>query len=140
CVTLMFLNIIVPKLGNHNSFFISFIIVSVSLFFSPLSSNEILFLICHVFTGFGLGVIFPVLLGLPIQNISDEKKATAMGVYQSLYAIGIFAGPYLSGIMNTTFNLSAGYYLLTILEIIGILFIKNLFAEKQAWFIISKDS
>src|SRR5699024_6952377 len=132
--TLCVENIIVPKIGIHNALFISFIIVSVSLFLTPLSSNEILFLICQVFTGFGLGVIFPVLLGLPIQNISDEKKATAMGVYQSLYAIGIFAGPYLSGIMNTTFNLSAGYYLLTILGIIGIVFIKYWSAEKQALF------
>src|SRR5699024_4609922 len=113
----------VPVLGIKSTLLISFVIVSIFVLLTPITSNEIIFLICQAFTGFGLGIIFPVLLSLPIQNISYEKRTTAMGIYQSLYAIGIFTGPYLAGIFNSSFGLSAGFYFLSVLGMIGILMV-----------------
>jgi MFS family permease len=43
--------------------------------------------------GFSQGILFPLLLGMSIESIPHEKRATAMGAYQALYAIGMFAGP-----------------------------------------------
>lgn len=121
--TLIVGNHMVPVLGVKSTLLISFVIVSIFVLLTPLTSNEIVFLICQAFTGFGLGIIFPVLLSLPIQNITYEKRTTAMGIYQSLYALGIFAGPYLAGIFNSAFGLSSGFYFLSFLGIIGVLLI-----------------
>lgn len=119
--TLLVGNVIIPKLGIYKSLFFSFLIVLLSLILTPIFINKIPFIIFQAFTGFGLGVIFPVLLGLPIQSISFEKRSTAMGVYQSLYALGIFLGPYISGVINSIFNLWSGYYFLSVLSVLGVL-------------------
>jgi len=121
--TLLIGNVIVPRLGIYLSLMLSFLVVFISLIVIPFTSSQALFLFFQAFTGFGLGVIFPVLLGLPIKNISDKKKTTAMGVYQSLYAIGIFGGPYVSGWMNNTFGLTSGYYFLAVLAVLGTSFV-----------------
>ena len=38
--------------------------------------------------GFSLGILFPLFLGMAVETISLEKRATAMGAYQAIYAIG----------------------------------------------------
>jgi len=42
---------------------------------------------------------YPVLMGMSIQYVADQERATAMGLHQAVYAIGMFAGPWLSGIL-----------------------------------------
>ena len=53
----------------------------------------------QVLLGVGLGIAYPVLMGMSIEYVSDAERATAMGLHQSVYAIGMFAGPWLSGIL-----------------------------------------
>jgi DHA1 family multidrug resistance protein-like MFS transporter len=36
---------------------------------------------------------------LSIQNVADAERTTAMGLYQSVYALGMFGGPWLSGVL-----------------------------------------
>jgi len=38
-------------------------------------------------------------MGLSIQGIADGDRTTAMGMHQTVYAIGMFAGPALSGVI-----------------------------------------
>jgi DHA1 family multidrug resistance protein-like MFS transporter len=40
-----------------------------------------------------------VLMGMSIQRVADAERATAMGLHQAVYAIGMFSGPWLSGIL-----------------------------------------
>lgn len=49
--------------------------------------------------GLANGAIYPMLMGLSIQHVHDAERNTAMGLHQSVYAIGMFAGPWLSGIL-----------------------------------------
>lgn len=49
--------------------------------------------------GLGQGLGYPVLMGLSIQDVSDDKRTTAMGLHQAVYAIGMSCGPWLSGMM-----------------------------------------
>ena len=46
-----------------------------------------------------MGISYPVLMGTSIRFVSDAERTTAMGLHQSVYAIGMFAGPALSGII-----------------------------------------
>jgi MFS family permease len=47
---------------------------------------------------------------MSIETIAKEKRATAMGAYQALYAIGIFAGPFFTGTMNSVLGIKGGFY------------------------------
>lgn len=46
-----------------------------------------------------MGTGTPILMGMSIQKVQPSDRATAMGLHQGVYAIGMFAGPWLSGIM-----------------------------------------
>jgi MFS family permease len=43
------------------------------------------------------GIGYPVLMGMSIERVSNAERSTAMGLHQSVYAIGMFAGPAFSG-------------------------------------------
>ncbi len=49
--------------------------------------------------GLGQGIGYPALMGMSIQHVDDGERTTAMGLHQAVYAIGMFGGPWLSGIL-----------------------------------------
>jgi MFS family permease len=49
--------------------------------------------------GLGYGIGYPTLLGMGIQRVSGPERTSAMGLHQSVYAGGMFAGPWLSGLL-----------------------------------------
>jgi MFS transporter, DHA1 family, multidrug resistance protein len=114
---------IVPRLGEWNSLKLAFLTSSIFAIVIPLFQTKFAFLIIQGCFGFSLGLIFPLLLGMSIQNIEIEKRATAMGAYQALYAIGIFAGPFFAGILNSLLGLESGFYFVGILGIFALTFI-----------------
>lgn len=50
--------------------------------------------------GFAQGMTIPLLMGMAIQTIPNRKRATAMGLFQAVYAIGIFLGPFIAGLFT----------------------------------------
>jgi predicted MFS family arabinose efflux permease len=61
--------------------------------------------VAHVGIGLALGIIFPLLLSEVVKISPDYLKMSAMGFYQSFYAIGILLGPILAGIVANSFGL-----------------------------------
>jgi MFS transporter, DHA1 family, multidrug resistance protein len=121
--TLFMGRVLVPLLGEWKALKMAFFLTSIFTFLIPLVQNKALFLAVQVFSGFSLGLIFPLLLGLAIEKIASEKRATAMGAYQAIYAIGIFGGPFFAGIFNSILGIQAGFYFVGILGFVATLFI-----------------
>jgi MFS family permease len=69
-----------------------------SLWAPRIHSIPLLFL-NRIVHGLGNGLSYPVLMGLAIKNIPGERRALAMGAFQAIYAIGMVAGPTLSGFL-----------------------------------------
>jgi MFS family permease len=61
----------------------------------------------QVLVAFGYGVGYPILMGMSIQKVDGRERTTAMGVHQSVYAIGMFAGPWLCGILAASLGLQS---------------------------------
>ncbi|WP_242985892.1 MFS transporter [Oceanobacillus zhaokaii] len=108
--TLFMGRVIVPLLGDWRSLKLAFLLTAVFIFILPLSEAKWGFYVIQGFSGFALGLIFPLLLGMSIESITPEKRATAMGAYQAMYALGIFAGPFFSGIINSWMGIEYGFY------------------------------
>jgi MFS family permease len=53
----------------------------------------------QVLVGVGFGISYAILMGMSIEQVDAAERTTAMGVHQSVYAIGMFVGPWLSGIL-----------------------------------------
>ena len=78
--------------------------------------------------GFGYGVLYPILMGMSIQNVDRSQRTTAMGIHQAFYAIGMFSGPWVSGIIADTLGIrpvffitAAGFLILSILMLFVLL-------------------
>ena len=66
---------------------------------TALAPSLALIFVAQVFLGLARGLGYPVLMGMSIQDVDDAHRTTAMGLHQSVYAVGIFSGPWLSGIL-----------------------------------------
>lgn len=117
--TLFMGSVLVPKLGEWKSLVIAFSFAAIFTISIPFVETKGFFLVIQGFSGFALGLIFPLLLSMSIEKITLEKRATAMGAYQALYAIGIFAGPFFAGIFNSKFGIEAGFYFVGVLGLIA---------------------
>ncbi|MDV2683958.1 MFS transporter [Alkalihalophilus lindianensis] len=100
----------VPLLGNWRSLKYGFLVAAVFTLLTPLVDSKWLLISVQGFSGFALGVLFPLLLGMSIESISPEKRATAMSVYQALYALRMFVGPFVAGMLSSSFGIAAGFY------------------------------
>ncbi|UHA60069.1 MFS transporter [Metabacillus litoralis] len=112
----------IPLIGKWNSLKIAFLSTAFFTLITPFVESKFLLAIVQGFNGFALGLLFPLLLGMAIETIDSYKRATAMGVYQALYAIGMFTGPLLAGFLNSSFGISAGFYFTGILGIVASFF------------------
>lgn len=64
-----------------------------------------LLFVAQGFLGLAHGVGYPTLMGLSIRRVAADSRTTAMGVHQSIYALGIFIGPWASGVLADTVGL-----------------------------------
>ena len=49
--------------------------------------------------GLAGGIGYPLLMGMSIAHVDEARRNTAMGLHQAVYGIGMFAGPWLSGLL-----------------------------------------
>ena len=60
--------------------------------------------------GVGRGLLQTVLMSLCVQSMPQALRATAMGVYQATYALGMFAGPLVTGVLADIMGLAPAFY------------------------------
>ncbi|MBB3867142.1 MFS transporter [Parageobacillus toebii NBRC 107807] len=117
--TLFMGKVLVPILGKWKSLTLAFFCSAVFTLITPIIKEKELLCIVQALNGFSLGLLFPLLLGMSIESIADDKRATAMGTYQAIYAIGMFVGPYLAGMLNSAMGIHAGFYFAGVLGIVA---------------------
>ncbi|WP_342514896.1 MFS transporter [Sporosarcina sp. FSL K6-1522] len=83
----------------------SFGLSALFLVLVPLANSFFLLSVLHAGSGFTLGVIFPLLLSEVVRVSPNDLKMSAMGFFQSFYALGIFLGPLLAGMIAESFGL-----------------------------------
>ena len=90
---------IVNRTGARRLVYAGFLTLAGSLAIAAATPSLLLLFVAQVGMGLSQGVAYPVLMGLSIRHVNDENRTTAMGLHQAVYAIGMFAGPWLSGIL-----------------------------------------
>ena len=76
----------------------------------PLITNLEVLYVTQALNGFAQGITLPLLMGMAIQTISDNRRATAMGLFQAIYALGIFIGPFAAGIVSQELSFVTVFY------------------------------
>jgi MFS family permease len=84
-------------------------LIAAPLFVFPFLTRFSLLVLCQAVIGLGVGIGFPVLMGLALQAVEPEARASAMGVFQSVYAVGMTLGPVVSGRVARAWGITAVY-------------------------------
>ncbi len=89
----------IKRLGSGRVILLSFFVASTGIVTGALATSLWMVFAAQILVGLASGICYPVLMGMSIQQVEEAERATAMGVYQSVYAFGMFGGPWLSGIL-----------------------------------------
>jgi predicted MFS family arabinose efflux permease len=60
-------------------------------------------------------------MGLALQSVEPEARASAMGVFQSVYAVGMTLGPIFSGAIARWWGINSAYLSTGVLLVLAIL-------------------
>jgi MFS family permease len=96
---------VVRRIGNQRLFFVSFTLTCLGVMLAGLASSLPVIFLIQAALGFASGMVYPLLMGMSIEKVSDGERATAMGLHQAVYAIGMFAGPWLSGMLADQYGI-----------------------------------
>ncbi len=102
-------NKLAPRFGAWRLIIAGFIISGICTSLIPAVPMLWLLYLTQAFNGFAQGLHMPLLMGLSIQTVESERRATAMGFYQAVYSAGMFSGPFAAGFLNDTFGLIGGF-------------------------------
>jgi len=90
---------IVKRTGPQKLVLGCFVLLSAGIVGAVLARGLSMLTFAQVCVGLAHGVSYPVLMGMSIEKVVDAERATAMGLHQAVYAAGMFAGPWLSGLL-----------------------------------------
>jgi MFS family permease len=119
-----------PRWGMRPVLVVGFIIVGTGTVMIPYSETVLMLYLAQLVGGLGRGLISPILMTLAVQSIPPEERGTAMGVYQAVYAIGMFSGPALGGVLGDWIGLSGVFLSTGLVCVIGAVWSMVLRVEK----------
>jgi len=96
---------ITKKVPAQRLVLISFVLIGLGLVGATWAPSLGWIFAVQVCLGLAQGIGYPVLMGLSIREVDDVERATAMGLHQAIYAVGMFAGPALSGTIASALGL-----------------------------------
>ena len=72
-----------------------------------------------VIMGLANGLFFPVLLGLSIEHVDAAHRSTAMGIHQAVYAVGMFTGPWIGGILADAYGIRPMFAIVAVFSLVA---------------------
>jgi len=87
------------RIGGQRLVYAGFVILSAGVAGTAIAHSIQMLFLSQALIGLGTGIGYPVLMGMSIEYVVDDERTTAMGLHQSVYAAGMFAGPWLGGIL-----------------------------------------
>lgn len=96
---------LVNRVGPRRLVYFGFGLVALGIGIAAAAPSLAVLFVAQFCLGLGQGINGPVLLGMSIRYVLDAERTTAVGLHQAVYAIGMFAGPWLSGILAEAMGL-----------------------------------
>lgn len=86
--------------GNQRFFlFGSFALFAAGAVLAGLSPTVGPMFLATVLMGTANGIFYPILVGMSIERVDVSHRTTAMGIHQAVYALGMFGGPWVGGVV-----------------------------------------
>ncbi len=75
----------------------SFLFLGIYCVLVPQTDSIVMVCLLQLIPGIGTGVLFSLLTSSAMQTIPEQKRSTAMGFFQAVYALGMTVFPIISG-------------------------------------------
>ena len=111
---------LVDRIGVRGTLLASSVVSALALVAMPGAASWELVAALQIPAGAGRGVLTTLLLSLALRAAPPSEQATAMGVYQATYSVGMFAGPALSGAVAEWWGIGAVFHLSALVTIAGL--------------------
>ena len=111
---------LVDRIGVRGTLLASSVVSALALVAMPGAASWELVAALQIPAGAGRGVLTTLLLSLALRAAPPAEQATAMGVYQATYSVGMFAGPALSGAVAEWWGIGAVFHLSALVTIAGL--------------------
>jgi MFS family permease len=101
--------VIRDRFGEKATLSAGFALVTLCCMMIPFLTHYVQLFPVMLLSGIGTSMSFPLLMGIAIKDVEVAYKSSAMGFYQSVYAVGMTIGPILIGMVSGHFGLTAGF-------------------------------
>lgn len=105
------------KIGGIKIVVASFILCAFSCIPMFYHMNLMVIYLMQAISGIGYGILTSALAGFVIKAVEPHQRSTATGIFQSLYAIGIFVGPVIAGGVIEAVSFDAAYWVIGIITV-----------------------
>lgn len=92
-----------------NWIYISFFALGLYCLLVPQANSVFFIYLLQIIPGMGTGILFSLLTSEALKNIDSQKRSTAMGFYQAVYAIGMTVFPIIGGYLNESFSMQIAF-------------------------------
>lgn len=99
-------------------FIFSAILISATTLIVPYFENLILLIALRILNGLSVGALLAYCSSSIVRGFQENYQASAMGIYQSLFSVGIFLGPILSGLIGSQINLASVFILSSFISLL----------------------
>lgn len=90
----------------------SFLLLGIYCLLVPQSSSVLMVCFLQLIPGMGTGILFSLLTSEALQSIPQQKRSTAMGFFQAVYAVGMTTFPIISGSVYEHVSMKAAFIFL----------------------------
>jgi len=109
------------KIGIRKTIILGSTSMIISLIFTSYVENLSLIAFLQFISGFGRGILYTVTITLILVSFEESSRGLAMGAYQAYYAIGMFLGPALSGLIVNSYGINAIFWLSALITLIALI-------------------
>jgi len=102
--------------GYRMAIFLGALLATVSTFTIPFIQDVPVLIATQAVCGLGRSMLMTSLMTLSIRDVAPKQQATAMGIYQAVYAVGMLAGPLVSGFLGDRLGLDSIFFLTALLS------------------------
>lgn len=110
---------LVQRAGYRVSILAAAVVVALAMAAVPAIHDVGLLAAGQALGGIGRGALNTLLIALALQSAAPAERATAMGVFQAIYAIGMLSGPIVSGAFADAYGLESVFFLSASVSVAG---------------------
>ncbi len=100
------------RLTKKQWIYSSFLLLGIYCLLVPQSSSIFIVCLLQLIPGMGTGILFSLITSEALQSIPQQKRSTAMGFFQAVYAIGMTTFPIISGSIYEHLSMKAAFIFL----------------------------